>query len=67
LKGFVSDAIELFIKVNDATQFNEVINVKAYEDLFMVCKKVKEPMVEHEFIYAYAKIDCLSSFEELIV
>ncbi len=63
MRGLVSDAIELFIKANDATHFNEEINVRAYEDLvndlFMVCKKVKEPRVGHELMYVYAKIDHL--------
>ncbi len=40
---------------------NEVPNADAYEDivkyLFIVCKKVKEPRVDYEFIYAYAKLD----------
>ena len=52
----MSDAIESFIKANDATQFNEVSNeaakVRAYEDLvkylLMVRKKVKEQKVDSE-------------------
>jgi len=40
---------------------NEAPNVDAYEDfvkyLFMVHKKVKEPKVDFELIYAYAKLD----------
>ncbi|CAM6046417.1 unnamed protein product [Sphagnum compactum] len=74
-EGLVSDAIESFIKANDATQFNEVINeasnVRAYEDLvkylLMVRKKVKEPRVDSELIYAYAKIDRLGDIEEFIL
>ncbi|KAJ7543093.1 hypothetical protein O6H91_09G024600 [Diphasiastrum complanatum] len=52
-EGLVSDAIESFIRANDATQFNDVIlaaeHVRAYDDLvkylLMVRKKVKEPKV----------------------
>ncbi len=59
MEGLISDAIELFIETKDATHFNEEINVRAYEDLvndlFTVCKKVKEVRVEHELIYVYAK------------
>ncbi len=61
-EGLVSDAIESFVKVNDAIQFiNQASNVKAYGDLIkcllMVRKKVKEPRVDSKLIYAYAKID----------
>ncbi|KAL3681952.1 hypothetical protein R1sor_024908 [Riccia sorocarpa] len=74
-EGLVSDAIESFIRANDATQFNDVIraasNVNAYDDLvkylLMVRKKVKEPKVDSELIYAYAKIDRLGEIEEFIV
>ncbi|BBN15445.1 clathrin heavy chain [Marchantia polymorpha subsp. ruderalis] len=74
-EGLVSDAIESFIRANDATQFNDVIRaasqVNAYEDLvkylLMVRKKVKEPKVDSELIYAYAKIDKLGEIEEFIV
>jgi hypothetical protein len=61
-EGLVNDAIESFIKANDATQFiNQAYNVKAYGDLIkcllMVMKKVKELRVDSKLIYAYAKID----------
>ncbi|KAJ7546236.1 hypothetical protein O6H91_08G031500 [Diphasiastrum complanatum] len=74
-EGLVSDAIESFIRANDATQFNDVIlaaeHVRAYDDLvkylLMVRKKVKEPKVDSELIIAYAKIDKLGEIEEFIV
>lgn len=74
-EGLVSDAIESFIRANDATQFNDVIRaadqVDAYEDLvkylLMVRKKVKEPKVDSELIYAWARIDNLSAIEEFLV
>lgn len=40
-EGLVGDAIESFIKADDATQFNEVINetskIRAYEDMLKYC------------------------------
>jgi clathrin heavy chain len=61
----------LFIRADDATQFIEVFDVRAYENLIryllMICKKVKDPKVEHDVIYAYAKIDWLGDIEEFIV
>eukprot|EP00246_Nothoceros_aenigmaticus_P001174 TRINITY_DN1157_c0_g1_i1.p1 TRINITY_DN1157_c0_g1~~TRINITY_DN1157_c0_g1_i1.p1 ORF type:complete len:1698 (-),score=398.34 TRINITY_DN1157_c0_g1_i1:654-5747(-) len=74
-EGLVSDAIESFIRANDATQFVEVIRAadqaNAYDDLvrylLMVRKKVKEPKVDSELIYAYAKIDKLGEIEEFIL
>ncbi|KAJ7543091.1 hypothetical protein O6H91_09G024400 [Diphasiastrum complanatum] len=74
-EGLVSDAIESFIRANDATQFNDVIlaaeHVRAYDDLvkylLMVRKKVKEPKVDSELIIAYAKIDKLGEIEEFIL
>ncbi|KAF5751355.1 Clathrin heavy chain 1 [Tripterygium wilfordii] len=73
--GLVSDAIESFIRADDATQFLEVI--KAAEDaneyhdlvryLLMVRQKSKEPKVDSELIYAYAKIDRLGDIEEFVL
>ncbi|OIW02584.1 hypothetical protein TanjilG_24035 [Lupinus angustifolius] len=74
-EGLVSDAIESFIRADDATHFLEVI--KAAEDtdvyhdlvryLLMVRQKTKEPKVDSELIYAYAKIDRLGEVEEFIL
>ncbi|CAL0315619.1 unnamed protein product [Lupinus luteus] len=74
-EGLVSDAIESFIRADDATHFLEVI--KAAEDsdvyhdlvryLLMVRQKTKEPKVDSELIYAYAKIDRLGEIEEFIL
>eukprot|EP00897_Mesotaenium_endlicherianum_P006181 jgi/Mesen1/5591/ME000281S04647 len=73
-EGLVSDAIASFIRANDATQFHDVIraaeNGDAYHDLvqylLMVRKKVKEPKVDAELVYAFAKIDKLEEIEEFI-
>lgn len=74
-EGLVSDAIESFIRADDATQFLEVIraaqDANVYHDLvrylLMVRQKSKEPKVDSELIFAYAKIDRLSDIEEFIL
>ncbi|KAE8723368.1 Clathrin heavy chain 1 [Hibiscus syriacus] len=74
-EGLVSDAIESFIRADDATQFLDVIRASedadVYSDLvrylLMVRKKVKEPKVDSELIYAYAKTDRLGEIEEFIL
>uniref|UniRef100_A0A803PWX4 Clathrin heavy chain n=1 Tax=Cannabis sativa TaxID=3483 RepID=A0A803PWX4_CANSA len=75
MEGLVSDAIESFIRADDATQFLDVIraaeNENVYPDLvrylLMVRQKTKEPKVDGELIYAYAKIDRLAEIEEFIL
>jgi len=74
-KGLVSDAIEFFIRADDATQFLEVIKVaevaNVYHDLvkylLMVRQKTEAPMVDSELIYAYAKIGRLGEIDEFIL
>ncbi|KAF5947374.1 hypothetical protein HYC85_013331 [Camellia sinensis] len=74
-EGLVSEAIESFIRADDATQFLDVIraaeDVDVYHDLvkylLMVRQKTKEPKVDSELIYAYAKIDRLGEIEEFIL
>ncbi|XP_073124837.1 clathrin heavy chain 1 isoform X2 [Henckelia pumila] len=74
-EGLVSDAIESFIRADDVTQFLEVIraaeDADVYHDLvkylLMVRQKTKEPKVDSELIYAYAKIDRLGDIEEFIL
>ncbi|KHG02496.1 Clathrin heavy chain 2 [Gossypium arboreum] len=74
-EGLVSDAIESFIRADDATHFLDVIraseDANVYPDLvrylLMVRQKVKEPKVDSELIYAYAKIDRLGEIEEFIL
>ncbi|CAA2990271.1 AT3G08530 [Olea europaea subsp. europaea] len=66
---------ESFTRANDATQFLEVIRVpedaNVYHDLvkflLMVKYKAKEPKVDSELVYAYAKIDRLGEIEEFIL
>ncbi|XP_078181065.1 clathrin heavy chain 2 isoform X2 [Carex rostrata] len=73
--GLVSDAIESFIRADDAAHFLEVIkaaeDAEVYDDLvkylLMVRQKTKEPKVDGELIFAYAKIDRLGEIEEFIL
>ncbi|KAL2927364.1 Clathrin heavy chain 2 [Bienertia sinuspersici] len=66
--GLVSDAIESYIRAEDSTQFLDVIraaeDADVYHDLvkylLMVRQQTKEPKVDSELIYAYAKIDRLT-------
>ncbi|CAN7002475.1 unnamed protein product [Brassica rapa subsp. trilocularis] len=74
-EGLVSEAIESFIRAEDATHFLEVIRVaedaNVYDDmvsyLLMVRNKVKEVKVDSELLYAYAKIGRLGEVEEFIL
>ncbi|RZR81024.1 hypothetical protein BHM03_00007170 [Ensete ventricosum] len=74
-QGLVSDSIESFIRADDETQFLDVIraaeDANVYHDLvkylLMVRQKVKEPQVDGELIFAYAKIDRLGEIEEFIL
>ncbi|RWW78594.1 hypothetical protein BHE74_00013190 [Ensete ventricosum] len=74
-QGLVSDSIESFIRADDETQFLDVIraaeDANVYHDLvkylLMVRQKVKEPKVDGELIFAYAKIDRLGEIEEFIL
>ncbi|KAG9458590.1 hypothetical protein H6P81_003098 [Aristolochia fimbriata] len=75
LERLVCDAIESFIRAEDATQVLDVIRAaedsNMYHDLernlSMVRPKSNEPKVDSELIYAYAKIDRLGDIEEFIL
>ncbi|VAI30588.1 unnamed protein product [Triticum turgidum subsp. durum] len=74
-EGLVSEAIESFIRADDVTHFLDVIRAaeeaNVYHDLvkylLMVRQKAREPKVDSELIFAYAKIDRLSDIEEFIL
>ncbi|KAK8447207.1 hypothetical protein SEVIR_8G022600v4 [Setaria viridis] len=74
-EGLVSEAIESFIRADDAAHFLDVIHAaeeaNVYNDLvkylLMVRQKAREPKVDGELIFAYAKIDRLSDIEEFIL
>jgi len=72
--GLVKQSIASFIKANDPEFYNEVIYAANssghHEDLVkyleMCIKKIKEPRIESELVYAYAKTHKLAELEEFI-
>lgn len=74
-EGMVSEAIETFAKGNDSTAFHEVIAAaqreNAYEALVpyltMARKKVQDPMIDTELVYAYCKTGKLVDLEQFIM
>eukprot|EP00824_Muranothrix_gubernata_P013157 TRINITY_DN2754_c0_g1_i2.p1 TRINITY_DN2754_c0_g1~~TRINITY_DN2754_c0_g1_i2.p1 ORF type:complete len:1581 (-),score=427.08 TRINITY_DN2754_c0_g1_i2:505-4755(-) len=70
----VSEAIASYIKANDPTSFVMVIGAaereEKYDELIQFLKmareQMKEPMVDGELIYAYAKVGSLNDIEEFI-
>ncbi|KAJ3054850.1 hypothetical protein HK097_000656 [Rhizophlyctis rosea] len=70
----VKEAIESYLRADDASDFAEVIAVaeraNKFEDLVkylqMARKKVREPSVESELIFAFAKTGRLADLEEFI-
>eukprot|EP00727_Mastigamoeba_balamuthi_P012396 m51a1_g778 putative clathrin heavy chain (1744) ;mRNA; r:599758-605568 len=72
--GEVQQAIESFLKANDHEFYVEVISAaeqaQAFEDLVkylqMCRKKVKEPTIESELIFAFAKTNKMSELEDFV-
>ncbi|RKO83825.1 armadillo-type protein, partial [Blyttiomyces helicus] len=70
----IKEAIDSYIKADDATNFAEVIQIAGrankYDDLVrylqVARKKVREPAVESELIFAYAMTSRLADLEEFI-
>lgn len=70
----VADAVESYLRAGDSSRYADVISCakKAanfdvlVKYLLMVRKKVKEPRVDTELIYAYARTDALGALEEFI-
>lgn len=70
----VKEALDSFIKANDARDYREVVRkcteAQLWEDLVrfleMARKKLREPYIETELCFAYAKIRRLSNLVELI-
>lgn len=73
-RDMVKEAIEAFIKAVDPEYYHEVISAAQRTDhygdlvsyLQMCRKKLKEPAIESELIYAFAKTDRLADLEEFI-
>ncbi|EGC39262.1 hypothetical protein DICPUDRAFT_45258 [Dictyostelium purpureum] len=70
----VNECIESFIKANDTEYYQEVVSAaertNKYDDLVkflqMCRKKIKEPAIESELIFAYAKVNKLAEMEDFI-
>eukprot|EP01119_Soliformovum_irregulare_P023468 TRINITY_DN818_c0_g1_i1.p1 TRINITY_DN818_c0_g1~~TRINITY_DN818_c0_g1_i1.p1 ORF type:complete len:1708 (+),score=626.33 TRINITY_DN818_c0_g1_i1:60-5183(+) len=73
-RGMVKESINAFLKANDPEFYNEVIYAANqsgnFEELTkyleMCVRKLKEPKIESELVYAYAKIHKLAELEEFI-
>ncbi|KAJ8099651.1 hypothetical protein POJ06DRAFT_114030 [Lipomyces tetrasporus] len=75
LKGLrINDAIESYIRANDASNYQEVIDIASHagrdEELvkFLVLarKTIREPVVDSQLLLSYARIGKLPEFEELL-
>lgn len=72
--GQVSDAIACYLRSSDSSTYLEVIEkckvAGCYDDLvkylLMVRKKVKDPKVDTEIVYAYAKVNNLGELDTFI-
>eukprot|EP00850_Spirogloea_muscicola_P015188 SM000114S24151 [mRNA] locus=s114:187416:198058:- [translate_table: standard] len=73
-QGLVVEAIESFIRAQDATQFVDVMRAAEQAGvwqelvtyLLMVRQKVREPRVDAGLLYAYARVDRLGDIEEFL-
>ncbi|KAK8884028.1 Clathrin heavy chain 2 [Tritrichomonas musculus] len=72
--GQVVDSIDSFIKAKDPKEYNQVINVaeeqgeyKALVKFLELARQIqnRDPIIETELCYAYAKTDMLAELEEL--
>jgi len=72
--GLVPEAIESYLKAEDATDYAEVIQAaereENYEELVrylqMARNKQKDQLIDGELVYAYAKTDRLAEMEEFV-
>lgn len=73
-KELVKEAIQSFLKADDATHFLQVIQTAklsgAYDDLIQFLKmaraKVKDVHIDNELIYCYAKTERLADLEDFL-
>ncbi|KAJ1976207.1 Clathrin heavy chain [Dimargaris verticillata] len=73
-KLHIRDAVDSYIRADDPSQFGEVIDVASragkFDELIdfltMARKKVREPVVEDELMFAYAKTHRLADLEDLL-
>jgi len=72
--GQVAEAIDSYLKAEDATDYLEVIAAAEREELFddlvryllMARKTAKDQVVDTELVYSYAKTDALGDMEEFV-
>ena len=73
-EGLIVDAIESFIKAKDAKEYNAVIKTaeaqgeyKALVSFLQLAREIqnRDPIIETELCFAYAKTDMLAELEEL--
>jgi len=73
-RGLVQEAIASYIKAEDPQEYVKVIDCAKQKEIYrelnryliMCRRKIKEPLLETEIIYSYAKINSLSELEEFI-
>ncbi|KAJ5070113.1 clathrin heavy chain [Anaeramoeba ignava] len=74
-RGFVDKGIDSYLKADDPSNYDRVIFIvnqsgEYFEDLVKFLKMarthIKEPKIETELIYAFARVDSLVELEELI-
>jgi len=72
--GKIVEAIDSYLKAEDATDYSEVTMAaeqeEKYEDLIkfllMARGKVKDQLIDTELVYSYAKVDRLGEMEEFV-
>ncbi|KAF0366022.1 Clathrin heavy chain [Gigaspora margarita] len=70
----IKDSIESYIRADDPSNFNEVIDISSradkHEDLVkylqMCRKKLREPVVDSELLFAYAKTERFADLEDFL-
>merc|ERR1719460_563297 len=72
--GSIPEAIESYLKAENAQDYAEVIQKAESEEhyteltkyLLMARSKIKDQMIDGELIYSYAKTDCIAEMEEFV-
>ncbi|KAL1920539.1 uncharacterized protein VTP21DRAFT_916 [Calcarisporiella thermophila] len=70
----IKDAVDSYIRASDPSNYLEVVSYASrankYEDLVrflqMARQKLREPFIDSELLFAYAKIDCIADMEEFL-
>ncbi|KAJ1946283.1 Clathrin heavy chain, partial [Linderina macrospora] len=70
----IKESIDSYVRADDAANYAEVIDVSSHAGKFddlvrfllMARKKVREPVIESELLFAYAKTERLSDLEDML-